>query len=72
MRQVPTDNFDLQLLRKRAGVEQEELALALGVHPGTLSRFETGKRTDLPGGRGRGEYAEALDRLSAEKAGSAA
>ena len=68
---MPTDNLDLQLLRRRASIEQEQLAQELGVHPGTLSRFETGKRTDLPGGRGREEYLAELDRLIAAQVGAA-
>lgn len=58
-----TDNLDLQLLRRRAGVDQIELALYLGVHQGTLSRFETGRIQQLPGGRGRPDYLHALAAL---------
>lgn len=60
---APQDHLDLQLQRQRAGVEQLTLAAELGVHQGTLSRFERGRRHDLPGGRGEKEYLEALHRL---------
>lgn len=55
------DHLDLQLKRRRAGVEQIALAAELGIHQGTLSRFEVGRLEKLPGGRGRKEYLTALD-----------
>lgn len=66
------DQLDLQLRRRRAGIDQISLAAALGVAQGTLSRFETGRRSDLPGGRGRKEYIETLDKLQAKVKGDAA
>lgn len=58
------DNLDLQLRRRRLGIHQDKLAAELDVHSTTLSRFETGKRADLPGGRGRAEVTAAIDRLA--------
>lgn len=58
-----TDNLDLQLIRRRAGVDQIDLALYMGVHQGTLSRFETGRIQRLPGDRGRSDYLQALAAL---------
>lgn len=60
---VAKDNLDLQLLRRRAGVDQIALAAAMGVHQATLSRFETGRLQELPGGRGRSDYMAALAAL---------
>jgi len=72
--QSATDNLDLQLLRKRAGITQEEIAEAFGTSASTISKFETGRLTELPDGSSRSEYEAAIKRLAitptAAKAGA--
>lgn len=51
-------------VRRRAGVRQDALAAALGVHPATLGGWERG--SGLPGGDG-GEWYRAVTRLSSAR-----
>lgn len=69
--QAYTDNLDLQLLRKRAGITQEEIAEAFGTSASTISKFETGRLTELPDGSARSEYEAAIRRLAAPTAAKA-
>jgi DNA-binding transcriptional regulator YiaG len=51
-----------RMLRRRAGLTLVEMAAALGINHGTLSRWETGLRH--PHGAKRAAYAAVLDRLA--------
>jgi len=53
-----------RLLRKRAGLSQQDLADVLGVDRATVSRWESGERDPWPSHVG--SYMDALDRLARE------
>ena len=56
--------YRCKLIRARAGVVQEDLALSLGVKSATISRWENGART--PRGALLERYLDVLDRLARE------
>lgn len=58
-----TDNFDLQVRRKRVGLTQRDVMKALGLKRiADISDFENGHRTDLPKGKGRDDYERLLQK----------
>ena len=61
------DNLDLAIRRRRAGVEQQQLAVALGVDQAALSRFET-NNGKLGRNLSRVDYIAALEKLAGEGA----
>lgn len=61
---VATDNFDLQIRRKRLGLTQRDVMKALGLkRVAPISDFENGHRDDLPNDKGRPEYEAYLSAL---------
>ena len=65
-----SDNLDLQIERKRAGITQDVMAVHLETSPSSLSKFETGRLVVLPNGKGREEYTAVLRQLAATAAAS--
>ena len=67
---MPADNLDLRRRRKEKGLSLDEVATRLygrdmseATRP-AISRFERGTRADLPHGKTRADYVEAIKALS--------
>lgn len=59
------DNKDLANRRQRVGANQPHVAHYFGFSFPELSKFETGRRDDLPRGHTRAEYEALLEKLEA-------
>ena len=57
---MTTDNLDLRVKRREVGLTLDDMSIALGCDISSISRFERGYRSDLPGGLGRADYERVL------------